>query len=224
MGCCRRRLRQGRWLHCRQPCCRWRRVSSCASRPSHSGISTASYLANETRCCRTMNVRRILLLCQAGVIASCLQCAASTLLTLFLILYVKYRVDDLRAADSNLTVMRTTSLLKWAYLLSAVGLASTKHWFVDLTALRIHRAIRLLDPSHPEEAINALLVCLWMTTAGFAALTLSSPPTYLNELGWHLGAFDAAPIIWSAIMSVGVASFGAIAHAASQAAKKVRYF
>jgi hypothetical protein len=57
-----------------------------------------------------------------------------------------------------------------------------------------------------------------MTTAGFAALTLSSPPTRLNELGWHLRV-DAAPIIWSAIMSVGVASFGAIAYAAAQAAK-----
>jgi hypothetical protein len=60
-----------------------------------------------------------------------------------------------------------------------------------------------------------------MTTAGFAALTLSYPPTWVNEWGWRLGAFDAAPIIWSAIMSVGVASFGAITHAAAQAK---RYF
>jgi hypothetical protein len=44
---------------------------------------------------------------------------------------------------------------------------------------------------------------------------LSSPPSFLAEQGWHLGNFDAAPIIWSGMMSIGVASFGANAQAAA---------
>jgi len=87
--------------------------------------------------------------------------------------------------------------------------------FVDLTAARIRRASRLMNPSDPDRSANTLMISLWFTAMGFGAVTLGSPPSFLTEQGWHLGYFDAAPIIWSGMMSIGVASFGANAQAAA---------
>jgi hypothetical protein len=87
--------------------------------------------------------------------------------------------------------------------------------FVDLTADRIRRASRLMNRSDPDRAANTLMVSLWFAAMGFGAVTLSSPPSFLMEQGWHLGNFDAAPIIWSGMMSIGAASFGANAQAAA---------
>jgi len=116
----------------------------------------------------------------------------------------------------------TASLLPPVYLVIAVGLASTKHRFVNLTARRIRVAARRLHPTGVDHAVDTLHICLLMAALGFAALTLRSPPAFLTGFDWHLGASDAAPIIWSAIMSVGVASLGANAHATAQAAREVR--
>ena len=102
-----------------------------------------------------------------------------------------------------------------AHSFTAVGVAATRHRFVDLTAGRIRRASRLMNHSDPDRAANTLAISLWFAAMGFAAVTLSSPPSFLTEQGWHPGLFDAAPIIWSEIRSLGVASFGANAQAAA---------
>jgi hypothetical protein len=67
-----------------------------------------------------------------------------------------------------------------------------------------------------KPATGRLLVWLWFAAFGFAALTLGPPPSLIVELGWTLGYFDAASIIWSGMMSVCVAGFGANAQAAAQ--------
>ncbi len=164
-----------------------------------------------------MKVVPMLRFFQAGVIAASVQCAAIVVLSPLVILYGQHQIENLRVPNPDTIVSHTTSLLKLVYLVMAVGLASTKHRFVDVTAMRIRGACRFMHPTGPDRAVDILLVCLWMTAAGFAALTLGSPPTFLVEFGWYFGGFDAAPIMWSAIMSVGVASFGANAHAAAQA-------
>ena len=106
-------------------------------------------------------------------------------------------------------------LLQLIYLLTAVGEAATRHRFVDLTAERIRRASRLMNSSDPGRASNILMISLWFAAMGFAAVSLGPPPSFLTEHGWHLSYFDAAPIIWSGMMSIGVASFGANAQAAA---------
>ena len=70
--------------------------------------------------------------------------------------------------------------------------------------------------SGPNLAANALLICLWFTAVGLAGLTLGPPPSFLTELRWYFGPFEAVPILWSAMTSVGVAAFGANAIAAEQ--------
>ena len=49
---------------------------------------------------------------------------------------------------------------------------------------------------------------------GCATFALQPPPAILVDMNWHLGPHAAAPMLWSALMSVCVASFGANAHAA----------
>ena len=145
-------------------------------------------------------------LIQAGVIAAFLQCLAILLLTPIVITFAQSRLDE-QASHADPTSLNVTSLLQMIYLLIALGLAFTHNRFVDSTAAYIRVASRQMHPLEPNLAANALLICLWFTAVGLAALTLGSPPSVLNELGWHFGPFEAAPIIWSAITSVGVAGF-----------------
>jgi hypothetical protein len=169
-----------------------------------------------------MKVVPMLRLFQAGAIAAGIQCVMIAVLSPLVILYGQYQIEDLKVPNTDMMTLDAMSWLQLAYLVIAVGLASTKHRFVDVTAMRIRGASRRLHPSGANHTVDTLLVCLLMAAIGFAALTLRSPPAFLTGFGWHFGASDAAPIIWSAIMSVGVASFGANAHATAQAAREVR--
>jgi hypothetical protein len=164
-----------------------------------------------------VKVGTILRLFQSGVIAACIQGFAVVFLTPLVILYTESRADGLSLPNADPMALHPNSLLRLMYLLIAAGLALTRHRFVDQTAKNICRASRLMHPSDPDRAAGILLVSLVFTTVGFAAEALSSPPVFLTEFGWQFGSFDAAPIIWSAAMSIGAASFGANAHAAAQA-------
>jgi hypothetical protein len=45
-------------------------------------------------------------------------------------------------------------------------------------------------------------ISLWFAAMEFTAVSLGRPPSFLTEHGWHLCYFDAAPIIWSGMMSM----------------------
>ena len=162
-----------------------------------------------------MKVRAMLRLFQAGVTAAWMQCLAILLATLLILSYAHHRIETLQVQADDPAVQSLIPLLQLIYLLTAVGVAATRHRFVDLTAERIRRASRLMNPSDPDRAANTLMISLWFAAMGFAAVTLGPPPSFLTEHGWHLSYFDAAPIIWSGMTSIGVASFGANAQAAA---------
>jgi hypothetical protein len=157
----------------------------------------------------------MLLLFQAGAIAACMQSFAILLATLLVLSYAHHQIEDLQVPADDPAIQSLLPLLRLIYLVTAIGVAATRHRFVDLAAGRIHQASRLMDRSDPDRAANTLMASLWFAAMGFGAVTLSSPPSFLTEQGWHLGNFDAAPIIWSGMMSIGVASFGANAQAAA---------
>jgi hypothetical protein len=162
-----------------------------------------------------LKIASMLRLFQAGIIAALMQGLAILLATLLVFAYGHHRIKNLEVPADDPTVLSLIPLLQLIYLLTAFGVALTRHRFVDLTADRIRRASRLMNRSDPDRAANTLMVSLWFAAMGFGAVTLSSPPSFLTEQGWHLGNFDAAPIIWSGMMSIGVASFGANAQAAA---------
>src|SRR5258705_6083571 len=225
MGCCSRGL-CAKWRLLRpQLRGHWRGFRSRPCRPPHPRLpSLPNGHAERTPCSartggrrrrRALKVRAMLRLFQAGVSAACMQCLAILLTTLLILSYAHHRIENLQVPADDPAVQSLIPLLQLIYLVTAVGVAATRHRFVDLTAGRIRRASRLMNHSDPDRAANTLMISLWFAAMGFAAVTLSSPPSFLTEQGWHLGLFDAAPIIWSGIMSLGVASFGANAQAAA---------
>jgi hypothetical protein len=74
-----------------------------------------------------------------------------------------------------------------------------------------------MSSSEPDRAAGALAICFFFASMGCATFALQPPPAILVDMNWHLGPHAAAPMLWSALMRVCVASFGANAHAAVDA-------
>jgi hypothetical protein len=158
---------------------------------------------------------------QAGLVAACAQLVAVALATLLIFLAARHDLITPTLAEICPNVEASPSsilpLLPWIYLLTAIGIVLTSGRFVDFTAAHIRRASRLMRPAEPEHATKALLVQLWLTAVGFAILVLRPPPHVWIEVGRYFGASCAASIVWSGMMSIGLACFGANAHAARKA-------
>jgi hypothetical protein len=75
-----------------------------------------------------------------------------------------------------------------------------------------------MSSSEPDRAAGALAICLFFASIGCASFALRPPSAILVSMNWHPGLHAVAPMLWSALMSVCVAGFGANAHAAVDAA------
>jgi hypothetical protein len=125
--------------------------------------------------------------------------------------------DDHSSASGRDPASSVITLLPFIYVPFAAGVALTKHRYVTLTTTRIRYASRLMSSSEPERAAGTIAVCLLFASIGCASFALQPPPAFLVATNWHLGCYAAAPILWSALISVAVASFGANSHAAADA-------
>jgi hypothetical protein len=108
------------------------------------------------------------------------------------------------------------SFLPWVYLVIAFGVAMTANRFIELTALRVSHASRLMNPIDPDQAARTLLLQLSLVAVAFAVMTVRLPPDLLARAFHALGYPRAASLAWSAIMSIGAAAFGANAHATAR--------
>lgn len=106
------------------------------------------------------------------------------------------------------------AILTWAYLLSAVGFILTRSRGVARTAAHIRRAWRIVEP---KGALRTLVVQLGIAAVAFTIFSLRPPPESLVEISRYIGCVSAASIVWAGTMSVGLAGFGAAAHAAFRA-------
>ena len=137
-------------------------------------------------------------------------------MTPLVVLFAQYWGDDSNVSGRD-PAFSVVSLLPLIYVVFAAGVALTKHRYVTLTSTRIRHASRLMLTSEPARTAGTLAICLIFASIGCASLALRPPPAILVSMNWHLGLHAAAPILWSALMSVWVASFGANAHAAVDA-------
>ena len=154
----------------------------------------------------------MLRLFRAGLVAGALQLAAAGVTTAIVLLFAENKT--LPSVD----LQSISALLVWLYLLTSLGIVFTSADFVKVTARRISRASRSMSPTQPRNVTEALMVQLWFAAIGFAILELRSPPEPLIAVSdYFFGSRDAASSVWSGVMSIGVAAFGANAEAARRA-------
>ena len=107
--------------------------------------------------------------------------------------------------------------LPWCYLVTAFGAALTTGRFVTTTTAHIRRASRAVHPIQPNLTTKILLAQLYLASLGFGVLVLRPPPYFLVAVCDYVGFACGASIVWSGLMSIGAASFGANAQATRRA-------
>jgi hypothetical protein len=137
-------------------------------------------------------------------------------MTPLVVLFAHYRDDDSSTSSRDQT-LSVVSLLPLIHVVLAAGVALTRHRYVTLTSARIRHESRLLSSSEPDRTAGALAIYLFFASIGCASLALQPPSAILVSMNWHPGLHAVAPMLWSALMSVCVAGFGANAHAAVDA-------
>lgn len=158
---------------------------------------------------------------RAGLVAACVQCVATGLLTIVIFSAVRY--GWILPENAGIGTDPATDMdpllpfLRWGYIVIALGVALTNHRIVEFTAARIRLASGLMRRSEPDHATRSLLTQLTVASIGFAVLGLRPAPDLLITIGRHLGGVWLGSVAWSGMMSIGAASFGANAHAASRA-------
>jgi hypothetical protein len=99
----------------------------------------------------------------------------------------------------------------------ALGLALTSNRSIDITASRIQRGSRIVRLGSPQHILMSLIAQFGLAAILFAIFALQTPPNAIISVGKYFGFPGTVSILWTAVMSVGVASFGASAHAAVKA-------
>jgi hypothetical protein len=157
---------------------------------------------------------------QAGLIAGCVQASIVVAVTMMVVISSRYDPDPTTMYigwPGEASPASATGFLTWLELLIALGLAFTGSRFLDATASRLRLASRHMHPAEPDRAVKALLGQLLIVTVGFTIVALRTPPVVLVELAHRLECPAAAAVVWSGMMSIGTAAFGANAHAAAKA-------
>ena len=144
-------------------------------------------------------------LLHAGIVAARRQLAALVVFTLILLL---------TAQITEKSWPSITPLLPWGCLLVALGFALNSGRSIEVTARRIRRGSDLFQVVGPKHMLMALTAQFGLAAILLAILALREPPNTIAVVVEYFGVGSAASIIWAGGMSVGVAGFGASAHAA----------
>ena len=147
-------------------------------------------------------------LLHAGIVAARRQLAALVIFTLVLLLTAQITGNSLPSI---------TPLLPWGCLLVALGFALTSGRSIEVTARRIRRGSDLFQVVGPKHVLMALTAQFGLAAILLAILALREPPNTITVVVEYFGVGSADSIIWAGAMSVGVACFGASAHAALKA-------
>lgn len=132
-----------------------------------------------------------LLLFQAGLAAAFIQFIAAGTVPFAVFLTVQQELIVLAPpnidGDVESKMDSLLPLLRWIYLLIALGVALTGDRFIDFTAARIRLASRLMRPIEPDHATKSLLTQVTLASVGMAILALRPPPDLLIAAARYLG-------------------------------------
>jgi hypothetical protein len=159
-------------------------------------------------------------LLHAGIIAGRRQLIALLVLTFtLLVITPKDHIAQNSSATSKLEILSLSAmrLFTLAAVLVALGLALTSSRSIDITTSRIQRGSSFMRLGPPQHILMILVAQFGLAAILLAVLAVQAPPNAVISVGHFFGFPGAVSIIWTAVMSVGVASFGATAHAAFKA-------
>jgi hypothetical protein len=159
-------------------------------------------------------------LLRAGLIAGVCQLGAVAVITLVVSLLASPDSGHRMLAhgdDSKAFWISISPLLKWAYILVAVGMAITISKAIGVTASHIRHASNLIRPMRSKRVMVSLASQCALSAILFGILALQTPPEIIAKAIGLFGCDFATSIIWAAALSVGVAFFGATTHAALKA-------
>lgn len=153
---------------------------------------------------------------RAGLVAGSLQALIVSGVTVAIVAWlgINHFTQNEVAGATGASVVGASIELAWVDVMIALCIAFLRTRSVRLTAASLRIGFRKIKPTDPEDAANTLLVPLFLTAAGCALLAVREPPRSLLGIGLLLGNAGYGLVAWPAIMSVGVAAFGANAHAA----------
>jgi hypothetical protein len=137
----------------------------------------------------------------AGIIATCCQVMAIFVLTTTMFLANP-------ASDSV-----DSSLLTWSYVLVAAGMAFTSSRSVSETASRLHQVSSVARRGTSKGLLTTIVAQFGLATVLCTLLALFPPMNALLLASDLFRAGPLTPLVWSALMSVCVAGFGATAYA-----------
>src|ERR1700722_6539818 len=146
----------------------------------------------------------------AGFVAASAQTLAVAAATVAVTIALRCGLVIPASGAAETELQSAVLLLRWIDPFLAVGTALTRNRFIDETAERIREAARRFYPPAPDHACKALFIQL---SAASAVLALRPPPGFLIAAVDTWGWGPAVMLIWPGVMSVGVAAFGANAHA-----------
>jgi hypothetical protein len=160
-------------------------------------------------------------LLQVGFVAAFLQLIAEVLVTPFALVMMRHGtlmpLSTSTASDfTEPSIDIQSSIIAGTYLIISLGVALTENRFLDSAATQIRHMSHLKPFRQPNMVMALMLVQFCLGVAGFTMLALHQPQILIdceNQFGWG-GTFIIA---WPGIMSIGVACFGANAHAALRA-------
>ena len=122
------------------------------------------------------------------------------------------------------TCQSATFLVRWSYLLTAVGVALTNNGFITRATEWFRAAARSNRAS--ELGFSPKAVAAQLSIAAFAsvAVQLDAPPDFTVGIGRWIGIDWIGVILWPGLWSIGIAAMGALAHAAFKAIPRHEIF
>ena len=132
-----------------------------------------------------------------------------------------FETDPLHARSEVFCIILPSSNMTFAVaeVLLAIGVILSSHRHLDIIAASIRSSPWRIDAVNPSQAARMLRANLWLGSLAFALLAFKPPMDIICRVLSGQACACVGEIAWPALMSLGLASVGAIAHAAEKSPK-----